>query len=586
MTSFYQIYRPLIKRLTPQWKLISFLLFVFLMGAIIMALFPIAIQYLLGSTFAERNWELTQKSLVMILGLGIARAIINFLANYLTDAISSGFGVNFHREIFAKLLTLPLHQLEDFSQQRKISAFLRNTLQINLVTIQKLISLAKESFIILGLSACIVYLHPSFFLLPLLLTAAIIFINQIVSDQLNKLNKECRASFNHLMGYPIESIQYYKEIKLYQAQSCESHRFSKSVASIFEQNQHKTIIKRVIRFLTEILITCMIILSLYLLTLDISNTASNVGEMIALVTATVLLFLSMRKIRNIVVGLKVDTQYLEKVFAFLDQTSDQVDKAIGTQPLLVARGKLRFDQLQWGRINQHTPLLDLSIQPGEKIVFTNYSVAAKNELIDLILYFQTPASGDIWFDDKLLHDIKPEDFYGNIAFISQNSLLLDDTIAGNIAYGTLRYANEAQITSATQKSGAAAFIKKMPSGLQTKVDEVGIKIQKLERLHIVIARALLKNPTIIILDEFFDAEVFNNETLLQALKTLITNRTTLIFSQTLENLIDYDKVIDLDEKSKISHGFNSKSKVLAPLVYNHTNMLQRSKHKLSYNKQI
>lgn len=545
---FYQIYRPLIKKLSTQWKLILLLLFVFFMGAIIMAFFPITTQYLLDSTFAEKNWGLMQESLVMILGLGVARAIINFLGNHLTYTISSRFGVNFHREIFDKLLTLSIHQFKDFSQQKKMSALFRNTVQINLMTVEKLVLLVKESFIILGLSACIVYLRPSFFLLPLLLTAAIIFVKQVASDQLNKLNEEYRASFNNLICYPVESIQYYKEVKLYQGQSCESHRFSKTVASIFERNRHKTIIKLVIRFLTEILITCMVILSLYLLTLEISHTASNVGEMIALITATVLLFLSMRKIGNIVVGLKIDTKHLEKVFSFLDQTSD---KDVGTQPLSVVRGRLRFDQLQWSHVSQHVPPLNLTIQSGEKIVFTNYSVAVKNELIDLILRFQTPASGNIWLDDKLLHDIKVEDFYANSAFISQNSLLLDDTIAGSIAYGTLRYANEAQITSATQKSGAAAFIKKMPGGLQTKVDEVGIKIQKLERIHIVIARALLKKPAIIILDEIFNPEVFSNETILQAFKTLTTNRTTLIFSQTLEYLIDYDKVIPLDKESEI-----------------------------------
>lgn len=544
----YQIYRPLIKKLSTQWKLILLLLFVFFMDAIIMALFPIGIQYLLDNTFVERNWELVQKSLAMILGLGIARAVINFSGNQLTYVISGRFGVNFYREIFDKLLTLSIHQFEDFSQQKKMSVLFRNAVQINLMTVEKLLLLIKEFFIILGLSACIVYLHSSFFLLPLLLTTAIIFVKQIASDQLDKLNEEYRASFNNLICHPVESIQYYKEVKLYQGQSCESHRFSKTVASIFEKNRHKTIIKLVIRFLTEILITCMIILSLYLLTLEISHTVSNVGEMIAFITATVLLFLSMRKVRNIVAGLKIDTKHLEKVFSFLGQPSD---KDIETQPPLVVRGKLRFDQLQWGRINQHSSLLNLTVQPGEKIVFTNYSVAVKNELIDLILRFQSPASGNIWLDDRLLHDIKAEDFYANAALISQNSLLLDDTIAGSIAYGTLRYANEAQITSATQKSGAAAFVKKMPEGLQTKVDEVGIKIQKLERMHIVIARALLKNPAIIILDEIFNREVFNNETILQAFKTLIANRTTLIFSQTLEYLIDYDKVIFLDKESKI-----------------------------------
>lgn len=115
----------------------------------------------------------------------------------------------------------------------------QNIIQINLVTIEKLILLIKESFLIVGLSICIIYLHKDFLLLALLLTLSIIFIKQIAADQFNKINQEYRKSFNNVMHSSIQSIQHYKEIKLNQGQAYESDRFGKTISFVFEKINRK-----------------------------------------------------------------------------------------------------------------------------------------------------------------------------------------------------------------------------------------------------------------------------------------------------------------------------------------------------------
>lgn len=115
---FYPIYRRLIKRLATQWKLSLLLLCIFFIGAIVIALFPIAIKQLLDSIFIEEDWVLVQKSFVMILMLGITQAIVNFSGNHLTQMISRGFGIHFPQEVLSKLLTLSIDQYEDFIKQK------------------------------------------------------------------------------------------------------------------------------------------------------------------------------------------------------------------------------------------------------------------------------------------------------------------------------------------------------------------------------------------------------------------------------------------------------------------------------------
>ena len=191
---------------------------------------------------------------------------------------------------------------------------------------------------------------------------------------------------------------------------------------------------------------------------------------------------------------------IEAIFSFLDQASEQ---DTGTQNIQHVRGKLAFEQVRFYDDTQTKPILNhinFTIKPGETIVFTGYTEDEKNAFIDLILRFQQPTSGKILLDDYPLADIKISNLHNNIAIVSENSVLLDEKVAGNIAYGAMKCANEAKITAATQASHAMEFIREMPEGLQTLIGEKGTKISKKQYQQIAIARALLKNSPILILD--------------------------------------------------------------------------------------
>ncbi|HQU98085.1 MAG TPA: ABC transporter transmembrane domain-containing protein [Nitrosomonas sp.] len=539
---FYPIYRRLIKKLATQWKLSLLLLFIFFIGAIVIALFPIAIKQLLDSIFIEEDWVLVQKSFVMILMLGITQAIVNFSGNHLTQMISRGFGINFPQEVLSKLLTLSIDQYEDFIKQKKLNELFQNIIQINLVTIEKLILLIKESFLIVGLSICIIYLHKDFLLLALLLTLSIIFIKQIAADQFNKINQEYRKSFNNVMHSSIQSIQHYKEIKLNQGQAYESYRFGKTISFVFEKNQPKIVIKSVINFLTEIIVMCIIVLSIYLLTLEIMHTGFNFDETIALIAATSLLFFSIYKWKIIFATLSLDTKRLAKVFSFLDQITDEDKEA---QPLSTVQGKLQFEHILLDEVSQPALTLNMTILPSEKIIFTQYSTEAKNRLIDFLLRFQKISSGRILLDNQSIEKIKIDDLHANVALISKNTVPLDDTVAGNIAYGAMRHATETQITSAVHASASAYFIKTMPEGLQTRIGKNGAQIQEAEYIKIAIARTLLKNPKILILDEVSNLKEFGNPNE-GVLKNLTQNRTTLIFSNNVSSEVNCDLIVNLE----------------------------------------
>lgn len=545
MMNLPQAYQRLAKRLTVQWKLLAWLLLVFFISAIVIALLPIVIRLLFDSTMILEDWALAQEVLFAMLVLCLVRWVARYAGSHLMHVLTSRLGTVFHGEVFIKLLTLPASQYRHFADRKRIDRLFHHTSQISLVTIEKLVLLIKESLIILGLFACLYYLHRDSLLLVLLLLSAIVLLYQIANDQLNKLNQKSRKFFKNLTQPIVESIQNHKEIRLGQGQERENQRFEKAVTAVFSSNRQKVVMQTIIQLIIEIIVIGVVALSVYLFALQILHNQMYLGQVLAVIVAISMLCISMHRMTSIFVSLTHDRRHLESVFSFLDQASDEDTGTLLVQPV---RGKLQFEHIPFGHTEQHDFTLNFTIQPGEKVVFTGYSEPVKNKFIDLLLRLEQSSSGRILLDDYLLNDIKIDNLYANIALISQNSALLDETIAGNIAYGAMQCANEAQITSAVQASGCNAFVKEMPDGLQTKVGNNGIEIGKMERLQIAIAHALLKNPAIIILDEVFDANELNTEATLHALKTLIENRTTLIFSQTRSCWIDFDKMIVLDKE--------------------------------------
>jgi subfamily B ATP-binding cassette protein MsbA len=217
---------------------------------------------------------------------------------------------------------------------------------------------------------------------------------------------------------------------------------------------------------------------------------------------------------------------------------------------------------------QATPILNhinFTVKPGEIIVFTGYTGGEKNALINLVLHLQQPTSGRILLDDHPLADIQINNLHANIAMVTEDDYLLDEKVAGNIAYGTMRCANEAKITAAAHTSHAMEFIRHMPEGLQTQIGKEATAINKKQVQQLAIARALVKNAPILILDEIPTAQdESDSENLLPALERLILNRTTLIFNQYIPQLKKIDRIVVLEngcitESLKGHSSFQAKS---------------------------
>lgn len=543
-----QLYLRLLRRFAPYWELLLLALFAMLITAFTLASLPLLIKQMLDSTFIQRDQSLIQWTSLAIITLFIVRGIASYLSIYTASKASSKLGADLRMAIFNKLLTLPASDYKHLNKHNAIDALISNTSQITHIITRNVTILVQDALTIIGLIICCLYLNQEFSLLLLLVSPLIVLITQMTQSHLNKFNQnQSLLASKSLIQHLLQSIQHHREIRLDGGQMAEGQRLGKMAEPIYHAEIQQAIIKATIIPLGQIITALILIAIAYFITQQILNNVLSLDEVGALIAAALLLIIPIYRITRLPKQLQHSQNILENIFLFLDQASEQ---ETGTQSLPQARGKLLFENVLFCHDAQTKPILHhvhLTIKPGEVIVFTGYTDSEKNAFIDLILRLQQPTSGRILLDDCPLADIKLNDLRANIAIVRGESILLDENIAGNIAYGNMKCANETQITTAAQISHAIAFIREMPGGLQTQIGQEGITISKKQLQQIAIARALLKNAPILILDEM---PATNNEpdsrNLLSALEALIHNRTTLVFNQHIPYLKKIDRVVILE----------------------------------------
>jgi subfamily B ATP-binding cassette protein MsbA len=249
----------------------------------------------------------------------------------------------------------------------------------------------------------------------------------------------------------------------------------------------------------------------------------------------------------------------ESIFGLLD-TEPEPDT--GTARLERARGEIAFEGVSMQYRRAERPALDdvsLTIRAGETVALVGPSGSGKTTLAHLIPRFYQPTAGRILLDGHDLRSLTLESLRGNIALVSQDVALFNDTVAANIAYGAKAGASEAEIVAAAEAANAMGFIREMPQGLQTIVGENGVRLSGGQRQRLAIARTLLKDAPVLILDEATSALDSESERQVQAaLEVLMKGRTTIVIAHRLSTIEKADRIVVLDRGQVAEVGSHAK----------------------------
>jgi subfamily B ATP-binding cassette protein MsbA len=273
----------------------------------------------------------------------------------------------------------------------------------------------------------------------------------------------------------------------------------------------------------------------------------SVGDFAAFITGMLLLMAPLKRVTDINEYLQKGLTAAESVFRLIDEESETDS---GTRTLGRARGDIRFENVSFTYGDPGQPALeaiDLAIAPGQTVALVGPSGAGKTTLANLVPRFYHPTRGRVLLDGQDLESLSLKSLRANIALVSQDVVLFNDTVAANIAYGAMSGMTERDIAAAAEAAHAMEFISAMPQGLATLIGENGVKLSGGQRQRLAIARALLKNAPVLVLDEATSALDTESERHVQAaLEALMRGRTTIVIAHRLSTVENADRIVVLD----------------------------------------
>jgi subfamily B ATP-binding cassette protein MsbA len=516
---------------------------------------PALLKPLLDGTFVERDPQLMRWLPVAIVALFVVRGLALFLANYSVTWVGNRVVMDLRAEMFARLLTLPAAYYDDRASGNLISKLTYDVQQVMAAATSVLTVLFKDALAIVGLLAWMLWLNWRLTLLALAMAPVIVLVVSALSVRLRNASRDAQRTLGELTQVLQEAIEGHRVVKLFGGRDYEARRFHEQANRVrrFLMKQAAAFAAGapVVQFIAALALAVIV----YLATAQSGAGEVTVGSFVSFVTAMLMLTAPLKRITDVNEHLQRGLAAAESVFELLDQAPEP-DR--GTVAIGRARGELRFENVSFTYGGRSLPALeavDLAIAPGETVALVGPSGAGKSTLANLVPRFYRPTRGRVLLDGYDLETLTLASLRANVALVSQDVVLFNDTVAANIAYGAMNGAARAEIAAAAEAAHAMEFIRELPAGLDTLVGENGVKLSGGQRQRLAIARALLKNAPVLVLDEATSALDTESERHVQAaLEALMRGRTTLVIAHRLSTVERADRIVVLERGRIVESG--------------------------------
>ena len=456
-------------------------------------------------------------------------------------------------DLFDKLLRLPKSYFDKTPVGKTLSKVTFDVEQIAGATSTIWLEFIKSSIMVVILAIYLFYKNWQLSLTLMVLLPLIVYIVKSSSDRMRKASSGIQASMGGLSQLLNENISSNSLVKIYNAQEQESSKFHNLVTNIRHQHFKIDVTAALNAGFVNIVIGVSLASVVYL-----SSTllVMSAGEFLSFFTAMAMLVKPAKNLVNMNKPLQQAIAAGESVFGFMDEAEES---GIGTKTLSNIRGDISFDNVSFGYSpgteNLVLKNLSLDIKAGETVALVGTTGSGKSTIAQLLTHFYSPSSGSIKIDGIDIKNIQLESLRSNISFVDQNVRLFNDSIRGNIAFGSLQSLREEDVIFAAKVSNSLDFISHLESGLDTQIGENGAQLSGGQRQRISIARAIAKNSPILILDEATSALDSHTEKLVkEAIDNMQKERTTIIIAHRLSTIRNADMIVILDDGRVIEQG--------------------------------
>ncbi|MBV7315514.1 lipid A export permease/ATP-binding protein MsbA [Shewanella sp. NIFS-20-20] len=505
--------------------------------------------------FNASNKIMTYAPLVVI-GLFTLRGMANFVSTYGISYMSAQLIMSMRQQVFEHYLRLPVSYIDRENSGNLISRVTFDTEQIARASGSALISIVRDSVTVIGMVCLMFYYSWKLSLCILVIGPLMGLVMTIVSRRFRKVSRHIQSAMGDVTATTEQMVKGHKNVLSFGGQETEANRFAHINNRNRQQNMKLAVAQAISQPTIMVIGSFALAFVLYAASLDSMQSELTAGTFATILGAMLAMLQPIKNLTRVNAEFQRGIAACTTVFELLD-TEPEADP--GTYTVTRAKGALQFKEVAFRYPEQEKLALngiEFSVQPGQTLALVGRSGSGKSTIASLITRFYTGLEqGDILLDDVSIYDYSLKSLRDQVALVSQQVTLFNDTIANNIAYAYPGQVSREQIIEAATLAHAMEFIELLPEGLDTQVGENGVLLSGGQRQRIAIARAMLRNAPVLILDEATSALDTESEKAIQlGLDNLRHNRTSVVIAHRLSTIESADQILVIDQGKIVERG--------------------------------
>lgn len=570
-----QLYLRLLGYVRPYWKMLTTSIALLAILAATEPLFPALMKPLLDEGFTNKEQSFIQWAPLFVIGIFVLKSLLTFSSSYASNWVATRVVMDLRNHMFQHLIHLPTSFFDNHSSGTLTSKVAYDVNNVTSAVTHVLITLVRDSLTIVALLSWLFWLDWKLTLITFLLAPFFMLIMRYFNQRMRYLSRENQHSMAELTHLIEQTSSSQKVVKIFLGENYETSRFQHANSKQRGFAIRSGVAASAVVPLTQILASFAVATIIALALNGTNDGTSTAGGFMSFLTAMLMLLAPLKRIADINPTLQRGLAAAESAFEILDESAEADE---GTEQLHSAKGEISYENLSFSYQGAQQITLNninLNISAGTTVAFVGRSGSGKTTLVNLLTRFYEPDHGVIRIDGIPIQQVPLKHLRGQIALVSQDVRLFNDTIAANVAYG-INNPEKQTIIDALNAAHAWEFVRNQPNGIYTLIGQDGLKLSGGQRQRIAIARAFYKNSPILILDEATSALDTESEQQIQlALKELMRHRTTLVIAHRLSTIEKADQIIVMDH-GKIQEEGNHTELIANNGLYTHYHQLQFS----------
>ncbi|MCB8979278.1 MAG: ABC transporter ATP-binding protein [Ardenticatenaceae bacterium] len=552
-------YGRLLGYVRPYRRRMTFSIILLVFSTLLGLVLPLVVQNLVDVVLIDKNMARLNQLAIGLFVVFIVQALFSFGHRLTLAYVGEKVIAHIRVQIYTHLQSLSLKYYADHRTGEVVSRLTNDVSQLQTAVTDNLVALLRQAITLVGAAVLLFWLNWRLTLVILTGIPIISLTMVFLGRKIRQAAKAVQDALAQAANVVEETVSGIRIVKSFVREAHEIGRFSARVDETFEAAMQRAKIGAVLGPIIGFMAFASITLTLWFGSFEVINGRLSAGGLVAYLVYTLMVASPIASLAGLYAQFQSALGATERLFELLDTPADIADRPNATE-LPPVTGRVEFEQVDFDYTTAVALLKQVSFvaEPGQVVALVGPSGAGKSTLVNLIPRFYDVGNGRILVDGHDVRDVTVKSLRQQIGIVPQETILFSDTVLENIRYGNLD-ATQAEIEAAARAANAHDFIlNDLPDGYQTKVGERGVKLSGGQRQRVSIARAILKDPRILILDEATSSLDSESESLVQeALERLMNGRTSFVIAHRLSTVINADWVLVLEQGRVVEQGTHS-----------------------------